>query len=123
MEAMRRMFWRVPSGSRSAHSLESSGRSSRFCQAFALPDEVAHECVAHIVGQCDEDDDASGGVSGCGDADDRAVAVEVMAAREPEIGPRLEIEFVPVEMELVERRAEVSAHARLVEGDLVSFGD
>jgi hypothetical protein len=30
MEAMRRMFWRVPSGSRSAHSLESSGRSSRF---------------------------------------------------------------------------------------------
>jgi hypothetical protein len=54
------------------------------CQAFTLPDEVAHECIAHIVGQCDEDDDASGGVSGCGNADDRAVAVDVMAAREPE---------------------------------------
>jgi hypothetical protein len=62
-------------------------------------------------------------VSGCGNADDRAVAVDVMAAREPEIGLRLEIEFVPVEMELVERRAEASAHARLVEGNLVSFGD
>jgi hypothetical protein len=65
------------------------------CQAFALPDEVAHECVAHIVGQCDEDDDASGGVSGCGNADDRAVAVDVMAAREPEIGPRLDADEEP----------------------------
>ena len=84
MEAMRRIFWRVPSGSRSAHSLEEQRAFFEVCQAFALPDEVAHECVAHIVGQCDKDDDASGGVSGCGNADDRAVAVDVMAAREPE---------------------------------------
>jgi hypothetical protein len=70
--------------SRSADCLEEQWAFFEVCQAFALPDEVVHECVAHIVGQCDEDDDASGGVSGCGNTDDRAVAVDVMAAREPE---------------------------------------